>query len=317
MKKLCFLLCLFSVSFLQSAFAKIKVAKIFSSHMVLQRDAKVPVWGWAEGKEKVKLSFRGKNYKAKIDKDGKWMVWLPKMQAGGPYEMRIEGKDNSITFDNILIGDVWLCSGQSNMEWLLRNSNNASAEIAGATDSRIRHFKVPLTYSARPETELVGGEWESCSPESAGDFTAVGYFFARDLRKHQDVPIGLLNSTWGGSRVEAWMNAETMGYASQAAATAELENFAEAEKAKRLKALKEKMKIIPEKDEGLSNGIAHWAKSDYDDQYWREMDLPGLWEGKGYEGLDGIVWYRKVIQLTAAEAKQDLQLELGQIDDSD
>jgi len=316
MKKL-FLFLIFSVSLTQIATAKFRIAKIFSNHMVLQRDAKIPVWGWAEGKEKIKVTFDGKTYKAKVDKDGKWVAYLPKMKAGGPYEMRIKGKKTEIVLSDILVGDVWLCSGQSNMEWPVSASNNAQKEIANASDTQIRHFKVPRTNSPKPEDELKGGEWQSTSPETVGAFTAVGYFFARHLREHQNVPIGLLNSSWGGSRIEPWMPAHTLGYKNQKEATKEFANYEKNQIEKRKAELKEKMKVVPEKDKGLVNGEALWAKNTYKDNNWREMELPGLWEGKGYEGLDGIVWYRKTIRLTAEQAQEGATLSLGKIDDSD
>jgi len=174
--------------------AQNRTSKIFNDHMVLPRDQPLPVWGWAAKGEKITLKFDGKSYSTKADKAGKWKVVLPAMQAGGPFTMSITGKDNTIDYKDIMVGDVWVCSGQSNMTWTVINSNDAENEIANAVDKEIRHFKVPSSFSEVPDEELVGGDWKVTSSETAGQFTAVGYFFARELRKHIDVPIGLFES---------------------------------------------------------------------------------------------------------------------------
>src|SRR5690606_7912281 len=150
---------------------------------VVQRNQEITVWGWADRGEKLTVSLNGKTATAKAGKSGKWSAKLPAMEAGGPYEMTISGKKDSRVIRDIYVGDVWVCSGQSNMEWPLALVNNAEEEIAAANDPLIRHFKVPLSSAATPEEELAGGEWKVTSPENAGEFTAVGYFFARELRK--------------------------------------------------------------------------------------------------------------------------------------
>jgi len=296
--------------------AQIELHTLFTDNIVLQRNAEVPVWGWAEAGERISVDFNNKTVTAKADKNGKWRAVLPKMKAGGPYEMTISGSGAPISLSNIMVGDVWVCSGQSNMEWIVQNSNDAEAEIAAANDEMIRHFKVSRTYSDAPAEKLEGGPWEVTSSETVGNFTAVGYFFAKNLRQERDVAIGLLNSSWGGSRIEPWMSAQVLGYPDAKGTLMKIRQEQEA----RLQAAKAKLEEmvgeLPEKDAGMDGEQALWAAADYDDTNWRTMALPKLWEDELPE-LDGIVWFRKTIELSAAEAEAGITLHLGKIDDSD
>ena len=307
----------FSILISFQAESKINVSKLIGDHMVIQRNHKVPVWGWAEEGEKIVVTFQKKIYRATPDASGKWMVHLSPMEAGGPFEMSISGLENAISVKDILIGDVWLCSGQSNMEWPVNQSNNFEEEMANATDDEIRHFKIPLSSSNQPEQRLEGGEWVACSSETVGTFTAVGYFFARELRKKHNVPIGLINSSWGGSRIEPWMSAEKLGFQN-------IEDAAEGmlsvlkDKEKKLKAdLEKQFGKLPTKDRGMHGTKAIWASPYNDDSEWKTMNLPGLWEDQGLKNFDGVVWFTKTIELTEEEATQPASISLAKIDDSD
>ena len=298
-------------------FAQFKVSQIFSDNMVLQRNQPIKIWGWAKTGASVKLQFNDNTYSGFADESGKWLIQLPVMTAGGPYQMQLQSGDERIHFNNILIGDVWLCSGQSNMEWLVANSNNAEMEIATASDEKIRHFKVPLSYAEKTEDNLAGGKWEVTSSETVGDFTAVGYFFARALRKHQDVPIGLLNSSWGGSRIEPWMSATTLNMENAENIVQTFKEKAEKEHRERMDKIKEKFPHLSAEDSGLKGGKAIWAAADFDDSHWPKIAVPNTWENVGYEGFDGIAWYRTAFELSEQEAAENIQLGLGKIDDSD
>ncbi|WP_166831035.1 sialate O-acetylesterase [Thalassoroseus pseudoceratinae] len=187
-----------------SAQAEVRLPKIFSSHMVLQRDVKLPVWGWADPGEKVQVSLGDQTAEATADDDGKWKVSLPAQKAGGPHEITVKGsKSEPIGLTDILVGEVWLCSGQSNMAWSVSRSNNPKEEIAAANYPKIRLFNVPRRPSATPIDDIEA-KWEVCSPKTIPNFTAVGYFFGRHLHKELDVPIGLISSSWGGTRIEPW-----------------------------------------------------------------------------------------------------------------
>jgi len=299
--------------------AQVKPSLLFSDHMVIQRDVPVPVWGTAAKKEKITLNFNGAEIKTKADKMGKWMVKLPATPAGGPYSLTIKGKKNTVEIKDILVGEVWVCSGQSNMEWIVNNSNNADEEIASANDSQIRHFKVLREIANIPQEKVPGGDWAVCSPETVGNFTAVGYFFARQLREKLDVPIGLLNTSWGGTNVETWISSEAI---STVPAFTQIANDLkgmdlEVMYKKKREELEKVIGNLPEKDAGMQGDKAIWAAKELDESDWKTMELPGLWEGKGLDGLDGVVWYRKSIELSKDEADRIAQIFLQKIDDND
>lgn len=187
-----------------SARADVKLPAVFGDHMVLQRDQKIPVWGWADEDELVIVQFRDQVVQTRA-KGGKWTVNLSPMSATSTgKDFLVLGK-NRVEFKDVVVGEVWFCSGQSNMEWNIASSKNAKEEIAAANNPRIRHFKVPHVTSTKPETEVkTTGGWQPTTPEVAGNFTAVGYFFAREIQKDLDVPIGLIGCNWGGTRIEPW-----------------------------------------------------------------------------------------------------------------
>jgi sialate O-acetylesterase len=185
---------------------------VFGDGTVLQRQAAVPVWGWADRGDTIVVTFDRRTYTALPDTSGRWTVRLPPRAAGGPFEMMVAGKRERLQVRNILIGDVWLCAGQSNMEMPVKRSRSWAQEIAAARDRQIRHFQVPYSNSdEKPATELAaGGAWAEADSAQVGEFTAVGYFFARELRKSVDVPIGLINVSVGGSAIEQWMSREAL-----------------------------------------------------------------------------------------------------------
>ena len=193
-----------------AASAQLHIANIFTSHMVLQRDKVVPVWGWADKNEKVSLNFNGQTVSAKANAQGKWMIKLARMSAGGPYTMQIISKKDSVILNDIMIGEVWICSGQSNMEWMMQNVNNAREEIANAASVPVRQFKVATKVSLQPLDDITPGEWISASPQTVANFTAVGYFFAKELAQQLHVTIGLINDNWGGSQIEGWISKDAM-----------------------------------------------------------------------------------------------------------
>ncbi|MFM8470798.1 MAG: sialate O-acetylesterase [Limisphaerales bacterium] len=198
------LLCLTSGLAALTAHADVKLPVIFSDHMVLQRDQKVPVWGWADEGEKVTVEFAGQKVDATAQ-GGKWTVSLAPLKASSTgAKFTVSGK-NKVEFSDVLVGEVWFCSGQSNMEWSVAASKNAKEEIAAANNPRIRHFKVPHVTATEPQTEVkTSGGWQLTATNTVGGFTAVGYYFAREIQKELDVPIGLIGCNWGGTRIEPW-----------------------------------------------------------------------------------------------------------------
>ena len=192
------------ISFSHIGLADVKLPNVIGSGMVLQRDMAVPVWGWAEAGEEVTVSFAGQTKKTKTGDDGKWTVSLDPLKANeNGSALTITGK-NKITLENVLVGEVWICSGQSNMEWAIKQSMNPKEEAAAANYPQIRLFNVPgHTVSPLPKDEGAG-QWQVCDPNSANNFSAVGYFFGRRLHKDLKVPVGLIGSNWGGTRIEPW-----------------------------------------------------------------------------------------------------------------
>jgi sialate O-acetylesterase len=202
---LCLLLALTTVNVVQ---ADVKLPAVISDNMVLERDMKLPIWGTADPGESVTVTLGEQTATATADNDGRWSVKLASRAAGGPLEMTVKGK-NSLTIKNILVGEVWICSGQSNMEWTVASSNNPKEEIAAANYPKIRLFTVPKKVSDEPQSDC-GGKWVECSPSTVGGFSGVGYFFGRTLQQDLDVPVGLVNSSWGGTPAESWTTWNTL-----------------------------------------------------------------------------------------------------------
>lgn len=298
--------------------ANIRPAHIFNSNMVLQQGQENPIWGWAGKGEKISIFFAGRTILAKANSTGKWSAKLPVLDYGGPYEMVIRGSD-TITFNNILIGEVWLCSGQSNMEFSLSETKNAKNEIASANISRIRLFTVAKKISQIPMEDLDGGEWLICTSENSRNFSSVAYFFGRSLYQELNVPVGLIQASWGGTVAEAWISARTM------------ENDPDFQE--RLKELNgfdiknnEEQKIvvsriirkeIGSKDLGLLNGVAVYADPSLNESGWSDIDVTKVWEDGGYPYIDGIAWYRLSVDLSEYQAGTGDEIHLGTISDAD
>lgn len=290
----------------------LELPRIFSDGMVLQRDQPIRVWGRCDGCERVVVTFAGTTAEARADGDGHWRVELPAQAAGGAHVMRIDDGIRWKELHDVLVGDVWLASGQSNMEWSIAAANDAEAEMSRATDPLVRHFKVPHAWSDEPEWQLAGGQWVGSSPSAAGDFSAVAHYFARELRKSTGVPIGIIDSSWGGSRIEAWMDAGALGV-DVADVRRSMRSMVEADE-RGLAQTQRKLALFPD----LPVDAPAWEVPALEDAGWTSIAVPGAWEGEGWIGMDGQAWYRTRFVLDEAEAKAGtLLLGVGRIDDSD
>jgi sialate O-acetylesterase len=191
--------------------AAVKLPALFSDHMVLQQKTKVPVWGWAAPGEEVLViaPWQIKTIRAKADSSGRWKIFLPTPQAGGPYDLKIRGH-NSVDLKDVLIGEVWFCSGQSNMTFPLKYSSEAKEEIAGANYPFIRYFGVKRQYGPEPLEDCAGSAWEKTSPETASSFSAVAYYFAKRMHQERKVPVGIVCAGWSGTPAEAWTPKEVL-----------------------------------------------------------------------------------------------------------
>jgi len=295
--------------------ANVSVADIFSDNMVLQRNLNVKVWGNADPGERLSVSFKGQKLRAKADKEGLWSVVLEPMKAGGPFEMTLHGK-NEIVLKNILIGDVWVCSGQSNMEMKVSETSNAEKEIEQANYPNIRLFTVPRKISNVPLEKMPGASWQICTPENVKAFSAVGYYFGRDLQREIDVPIGLVHSSWGGTVVETWTSKASITRVAKYEAFGErIDNYdPETIINEKKKELEKVLGSFPEKERGMDE---KWMKPGTDYSSWKTMNLPVLWENAGYPLLDGVVWFSYEFILSAEDINGNGELHLGKIDDSD
>ncbi len=207
-----------------SVFADVVVPNVFSDHMVLQRNQENPVWGRADAGEKVVVSIAGQKHETVADSKGEWRVELdPLSVADGPCELKISG-DNSLIFSDVLIGEVWMCSGQSNMAWVMGNINDSDMEIATANYPQLRLLNVPHLGTQEPQFNI-DAKWETCSPESVRNFSALGYLFGRNLQQILKVPVGLIYNAWGGSDLEAWLPIETLKEAGQHEFLAEWDEY--------------------------------------------------------------------------------------------
>jgi len=311
--------CIFLIS--QAVFCQVKLPLLVSDGMLLQRDASVKIWGWADAGEKVSITFDGKTYNTAAGEDGKWSVILSELKSGGPYTMDINA-GNHITLKNVLIGDVWVCSGQSNMELpMSRVKYRYPDVIANADNPNIRQFIVPHVYDFQePKEDLKSGRWVEANPKSVLEFSAVGYFFAKELYEKYRIPIGLINASLGGSPAQAWLSEDALKAFPEYLETAK--KFKDSNSVNRIM---EKDKAVSDAwygriqqiDKGLEKGQKPWFDVNYDASGWATMNVPGYWADQGLGNVNGVVWFRKEIDVPASMTGKPARLWLGRIVDGD
>jgi sialate O-acetylesterase len=298
--------------------AEVRLPAIISDNLVLQQGTKVRIWGNAKPGERIIVTFQNKSSEAVADAQGRWHVFIGPLKSGKPAELTVKGK-NVLTIRNVLVGEVWLCSGQSNMEWPLANTIGATQTLANANFPEIRMFRVEHHTSAEPLNDLEG-HWIVTTPDEAAHFSAVGYFFGRELYQHLKVPIGLIDSSWGGTPAEAWTSHEAL------VSSPELKPI--------LERYEKSLNMLPQAKEAYAQSLAQWEEKNlyidagnkgealgYADPAtatadWSKMDLPQQFETAGML-IDGAVWFRKVLDLPAAWTGKELVLNLTPIDDQD
>jgi sialate O-acetylesterase len=298
--------------------SQVKLPKLISDGMVLQHDVKLPIWGWASPNEKIVINFNGKRYKTEASAEGNWNVTLPKMKPGGPYTIKISGK-NELEIKDVLIGDVWLCSGQSNMEHqLYRHDITYANEIANTNFPEIRHFKVEKATSiSGPEDDITGGEWLKAVGDDVLPFSVVTYFFAKKIYEKYQIPIGLINASVGGTPIEAWISEE--GFKEFPEILEIIEENKDTLFVKNSEKYYANTIQNPEKediDKGLLGDIP-WYEPTFTPKNWRRMNVPGYIEDQGVKDLNGVVWFRKEIDIPQSMVNNDAKLFLGRIVDAD
>ena len=297
--------------------ANVRMPLIFADGMVLQRNKPIPVWGWADANEKIEVHFKQQTKTITADATGKWMVKLDAEKAGGPFVLSIKGK-NQIVLKDVLVGEVWICSGQSNMEFQMYKLPDFEIQKAQANDVMIRQFLVAQDLSGTPKEELKEGKWTNANAESLKDFTAVGYFFAQKIYAELKVPIGIINTSWGGTCVETWTSREALAnnndFKNSVAHIPQVNMDAVFETYK--KSLLDNIQKVQGFEVSLNNEN-QFKTPDFNDSKWPEINIPSLWENQQIGNIDGVVWMRKSIVLTVQQAQQGAVLYLSKIDDED
>ncbi|HEX6272907.1 MAG TPA: sialate O-acetylesterase, partial [Polyangiaceae bacterium] len=292
------------------------VPALFADHMVMQRDRPNPIWGFDAPGRTVTVSIDGNAQSVRADENGRWRATLPPFPAGGPHVLTVEGTETR-RIEDVLFGEVWLASGQSNMEWPLARAGDADKVIPGASQPGLRMFTVEKATAGAPALD-VKGSWQVSSPETAPRFSAVAYFFAEKVRATLGVPVGIIHSSWGGTPAEAWTSRvalasrpETKPLAERYAAV----TSADAEEAYRREKQAWHDKVYC-KDPGNKGFALRYADAEFDDSKWKELEAPGLWQDQGL-AINGAVWLRRAFEVKTADVKGDFELELGPVDDFD
>jgi sialate O-acetylesterase len=298
-----------------------QTASIFQDHMVLQRERPIPVWGQAEAGVKVTVSLAGTRTKAETTTgaDGRWMAILPAQPAGGPLELTVKSGSHEILFQDVWVGEVWVGSGQSNMQMTVNASADAPREMAAANHPGIRVLTVNRV-ALTTRQEAVGGAWTVCTPETAGNFTAAGYYFARELHQKLGVAVGVIDSSWGGTMAEAWTSREGLqGDPSLKYFIDKLDRFlgpeGEEEREAAQKARDNWSSSIPT-DPGNAGEKKGWHLPATADGDWKTMELPTGWQTAGHD-FSGVFWFRRELTIPAEWAGRDLSLHVGACDKRD
>lgn len=300
-----------------AGFAQVRLPAIVSDGMILQRDAPLKIWGWASPGEKVTVQFDQKKYITKTGSDGKWQVILSAMPADGlPHSLTIRGK-NTLTVNDVLLGDVWFCSGQSNMVHQMNIHDVTYArDIAEADFPQIRQFWVPNTTNLiAPAEELPPGEWVPAIGDKVRPFSAVAYFFARNLHQKYQVPVGIINASWGGTPIEAWTSEEGLKNFDDTWATL-LKNKDTSYVNQTNRIAAEANRPRQANDLGLKS-TPQWFETSYQPKGWKPINVPGYWEDQGIRDLNGVVWYRREVDVPASMTGKETGAWLGRIVDAD
>ena len=328
-----------------------RTAAIFSDHMVLQRDQPLPVWGWAAPGRAVTVDVGPHSARTRTNAEGRWRLTLPPLESGkGPLSMSVKAGNETIRLTDILVGDVWLCSGQSNMEMSVSQSADGKAEIKAANHPQIRLFNVPRPIdpiAIDPQDDLVG-QWQTCSPETIPDFSAVGYYFGREIHQRTNVPIGLINSSYGGTIIETWTRQEEISRLPDMTEriavaqdihydpalvpqdmTAEEKRAAKIHQADIKARADYKLTYKASADRAAKSRQAFnearandelarkMTSSDLDLRSWKTMEIPNEWGKEGLPDFRGMVWFRKTIDVPESWAGKKLVLHLDRIYEGD
>jgi sialate O-acetylesterase len=301
--------------------ADLGLARVFSDHAVLQRDEPIAVWGTAGAGRKLTVTLGGRTATGSADAHGKWKIQLPPQSAGGPYTLTVKSGTETVSRADILVGDVYLCSGQSNMEFPVRTSTNAWFNTVTAANDKIRFLNVEKNSTAAPQDELKGPvEWKRAAPDTVGDTSAVCYYMARSLQGGYKIPVGFINASWGGTTIQGWIGAASLrtlpDYKDRVAAVVQYG----ADPAAGMRAEEARNEAWWTAHDPATAAQRAWIAPDLDDGAWSTVTPTGSWKDSGVAGFkdfDGVAWYRTTITLTDAQAKAANMLHLGPVDTYD
>jgi sialate O-acetylesterase len=308
------LIFILTVFFQKVCQAQISLPKIFGNDMVMQRDITIPVWGNAAPGTNVTAILGTVQTTSQADKEGKWMVRFPKFNAGGPYTLKIyeTGKpDKAIELKGILIGDVWLASGQSNMEWQVQQAKDASTEIANANFPQIRFLVVGHSNQIKLQSGIISGKWKICDTTNVKDFSAVAYFFARKIHVDQNVPVGIIQSTWGGTKIEPWTSREMLVTSPITRAKTLSVDTLRFDREDFIRDSLNQIRFWEIVYNPQNNADKIFPAADYDDAGWTNIDMPNVLKNFGIGNYVGMVWIRKKISLPESFAGKDITINLG------
>ncbi|MEI8075037.1 MAG: sialate O-acetylesterase [Bacteroidota bacterium] len=306
--------CLICSCALFSANAQLSITKLFGDHMVLQRNKPIPVWGWAAKNENIEVSLNKVALHAKSDANGKWMVRFPAMKEGGPYELQVSNTQQRIQLKDIMLGEVWLCSGQSNMEFAMRDALHYASSINTVNQYDIRQFLVPNEVSLQPKESISGANWMKADAESLGYFTAVGYSFAKELASQLHVTIGLIKDSWGGSQIEGWISRDAMMGSDEFRdyAVAFPENWIQADSM----LLKNLQKKLSTKNNRIPNTALPFLLNNDTTAFegWLSYAPPSQWDWQGIWAFRGAGFMERTLTVALNEVSKSSLLSLGDND---
>ncbi|HJV62189.1 MAG TPA: sialate O-acetylesterase [Albitalea sp.] len=303
--------------FATGAEADVRLSNVFGDHMVLQRDRPLLLWGQATPGQALTVEFAGRKTSTRVGADGRWRVQMAPLPAGGPHRLLVKG-DQTVELHDLLIGDVWLLGGQSNMELPLADTDTGAQEVGSPQNPQLRQLRVPTRASVRPEAEIAPAPWVVAEPGRVGEFSAIGYHFAREMQAVQGVPIGLVHTAWGGSMLETWVRRDA---ALQDPDLAPAVRALPAHNADYGAALRRQLQDrVTAWQPGLplqGADASGWSAAGDIDAGWPTLQAPHEWEGQGLANLDGVVWMRKRVELTREQATGIAELHLAKVDDCD
>lgn len=296
---------------------ELRAANIFTDNMVIQRDEAFEIWGWANAGENVTVSLKDQIVSAQAGAGGKWITKFQPIRLGEPFEVTIASPTKTISFGNVVAGEVWICSGQSNMEWEVKSVGNPKEEIANGNWPMIRHVRIDHVTSPGKREDVSNSGWQVCTPQTVGHFSATGYYFGRALHKELNVPVGLLHTSWGGTIIETWISAESLKNHPDFSEAVKKIVATAANPAEQERQAKKTIQWAQAFRAALDDQTDQWQTPELDDSNWKKIKVPGQWESQGFADLDGVAWYRRKVDVPADWIGKKATLSVAKIDDID